>query len=236
MNAADPGLGLPMKEMDLQRFRGDLICWGRTHFRGYPWRQTRDPYRLLIAEVLLHRTRADQAATLYGRVTSRYPSICDVAVADDAELRELMKPAGLTWRTELLHRTAQTICWKYDGVIPHSRELLEGLPGIGPYIAAALRCFAFGEPDALLDTNTVRIAGRLFGVVVTDASRRSRRFRALLEFLTDPADPRGFNFALLDLGALVCVSGVPRCEICPVRTYCEYGMRRVVSGGGPGIA
>lgn len=226
MNATDQEPEVPLKEPDVHRFRRDLIQWGKAHFRDYPWRETRDPYLLLIAEVLLHRTRADQAATLYRRVTARYPSICDVAVADDTELKELMKPAGLTWRTELLHRTAQTVCSEYDGVIPRSRAVLESLPGVGPYIAAALRCFAFGEPDALLDTNTVRIAGRLFGIVVTDASRRSRRFRELLEFLTDPADPRGFNFALLDLGALVCVSGVPRCEMCPIRRYCYYGTKR----------
>lgn len=221
---------MSLSGFDVHVFRDQLTDWGRTHYRRYPWRETRNPYCILIAEVLLHRTRADQVVPLYNAVTRQFPSICSLAASDLREVTRILQSAGLRWRVELLHRMAGIACDDYRGEIPRSRSDLESLPGIGPYIAAAVRCFAFGEPDALLDTNTVRITGRLFSLTVTDASRRSQRFRVLLEELVDPMDPRGFNFSLLDLGALICVPGVPRCEVCPVLQHCAYGRKRLYSG------
>jgi A/G-specific adenine glycosylase len=116
------------------------------------------------------------------------------------------------------------IAQRYDGRIPDVEDDLKSLPGVGDYIAAAVRCFAFAHPEPLLDTNTVRILGRVFGVVVTDGSRRNKAFRELYKSVMDKVTPRDFGYALIDLGALLCLPGEPVCEMCPVNNLCKYGI------------
>ena len=208
---------------DLVSFRKDLLAWWEENRRVYPWRETRDPYQVLVAEVLLHRTRADQVVPICHQFLDIYPSVSELAKASVEELGDLIQPLGLHWRVELLFNMAQELHTRFDDQIPTEREDLESLPGVSHYIATAVRCFACGYPDALLDTNTVRICGRLWAIPVTDGSRRSKKFRNLLETLVDPDHPGDFNFALLDHGALICRSRNPLCKECPVRKYCCYG-------------
>jgi len=111
---------------------------------------------------------------------------------------------------------------KYGGRIPADKSDLESLPGISQYIASAVRSFALELPDPILDTNTVRILGRVFGVPVSDGSRRSEKFRKIYESLIDIDHPRDFNFAMIDLAAKLCKPINPSCDLCPVRTMCEY--------------
>lgn len=207
---------------DLESFRKDLLAWWSENKREFPWRETRDPYAIAIAEVLLHRTRADQVVPTYQEFLTKYPSISYLAKASIEELRELIHPLGLHWRVDLLYNMAQELQSRFEDEIPDNREDLESLPGVSHYIATAIRCFAFGYPDALLDTNTVRICGRLLGIPVNDGSRRSGRFRKLLEALVDTRHPRKFNYALLDHGALVCRSRAPLCNECLAEDYCSY--------------
>jgi len=208
---------------DSYTFRALLLNWWANNKRKYPWRETRDPYRLLIVEVLLHRTRADQVAPIYLELLQKFPSPKELAEASLKELGELLEPLGLFWRIKLLHDMANELVSRLGSKIPKDRNELESLPGVGHYIAAAVRCFAYGYPEALLDTNTVRICGRVFGIPVTDGSRRSKRFRELLEALVDPQHPREFNFALIDHGALICRSRTPLCSKCYIKQICAYG-------------
>ena len=212
---------------DPELFRASLLQWWEENRRAYPWRLTRDPYRILIAEALLHRTRADQVVGIYKHFLERFPDVHTLARADREELHTIVYSAGLRWRIDLLLETAREIERRFDGVIPEGREELESLPGVGPYIAAAIRCFAYGSADAIMDTNTVRIASRVFDFPMTDGSRRSPRVRQLLELLVDPSHPREFNLALLDLGALVCRPREPLCGECPVQMLCATGRRRL---------
>ncbi|MDE0682269.1 MAG: DNA-binding protein [Candidatus Poribacteria bacterium] len=214
-------------DFDLETFRKDLLTWWHKNQRSYPWRETRDPYAITIAEVLLHRTRADQVVPTYLEFLKKYPSVRQLAKACIEEIQALVYPLGLRWRVDLLSKMAQDLHSRFNDQIPSKREELESLPGISHYIATAVRCFAFGYPDALLDTNTVRIVGRLLDIPVTDGSRRSREFRILLETLVDTQHPRLFNFALLDHGALVCRSRSPLCDECPVLQHCCYGRSEV---------
>lgn len=213
---------------DLKSFRTDLLTWWSENRRDYPWRRTRDPYAIAVAEVLLHRTRADQVVPTYREFLEKYPSVSRLVEAPIDELRSLIYPLGLHWRVDLLYDMAQELHLKFTDLIPTRREDLESLPGVSHYIATAIRCFAFGYPDALLDTNTVRICGRLLGISVTDGSRRSEKFRKLLEALVDTTHPREFNYALLDHGALICRSRNPLCTECSVKEHCCYG--RSISG------
>ena len=210
-------------DFDLKTFHKDLLYWWNKSKRSYPWRETRDPYAIAIAEVLLHRTRADQVVTTYKKFLEQYPSVSQLAKASIEELQNLVYPLGLRWRVALLYNMAQELHSRFNDQIPCKREDLESLPGVSHYIATAIRCFAYGYADALLDTNTVRIVGRLTNIPVTDGSRRSKAFRVQLETLVDTHHPRRYNYALLDLGALICRSRNPLCEQCPVLQHCCYG-------------
>ncbi len=214
-------------QIDFRRFSHELLNWWENNRREFAWRNTRDPYHILVSEILLHRTRAEQVVPAYREFIKRFPTIEHLSRAGRSDVQRILHSLGLHWRTELLYEMAGEIVRKRGGSIPSSTEELESLPGISHYIAAAVRSFAFGRSDVLLDTNTVRILGRVFGIKVTDNSRRSKHFRQLYESLIDTEHPREFNYAMIDLGALVCTPREPSCDICPVNNMCMYGINRL---------
>ena len=225
-----PTAGADTSTLDVAEFRKELLGWWKTNSRSYPWRNTRDPYKILVAEVLLHRTRADQVSPVYRAFLSRFPDLNVLAVATADEVHAVLRPLGLRWRVDLMIRMAEELISRYDGLVPEATEELLALPGVGPYISGAVRSFAFEKSEPILDTNTVRIAARLFCIAANDSSRRSARFRSILGTLVDPHNPREFNLALIDHGALVCTSRNPRCGICPVSHRCCYGTRIAAQG------
>ena len=199
-----------------------LRAWGKIHTRHFPWRITRTPYNVLIAEVMLHRTKAEQVASIYSEFIQKYPDIRFLAEANSADLIDILYPLGLHWRIELMHKMAKEIVEKYSGIIPIEKEKLLALPGVGEYIASALRCFSLGYPEPLLDTNTVRIIGRYFGMKISESSRRNKNFRQIYSTLIDRYKPREFNYAMIDLGALICKANDPLCEKCPISNQCLF--------------
>ena len=208
-------------EYDVAGMRRDLLQWWSMGRRQFPWRETCDPYKLIIAEVMLHRTRAEQVVPLYQMFLGRFPDIFALSKSTPDELAQLLRSGGLQWRWKLLHTMAEEIVAKFGGEIPGNFNDLSSLPGISSYIASAVRCFAFGYPDVLLDTNTVRVAGRVFDLQVTDSSRRSHVFRSLLQGCLDVQHPREFNFGLIDLAAKICTVRTPQHEECCLKGYCS---------------
>lgn len=202
--------------------RAALLDWGKANQRQYPWRDTQDPYAILVAEVLLHRTRADQVLPVYIKLLKEYPTIQQLSRAHSKKLSDILRPLGLFWRVPLLKKMANIIALN-GGKIPPDVSWLQSLPGVGSYIAASTVSCAFNHPEPILDTNTVRILGRLTGSQVTDSSRRSRKFRKMMSELIDPEQPRAFNLALLDLAALICKPAQPECPNCPLQKSCLYG-------------
>ena len=218
------GVKLGEHAVNVNPFRRALIAWGRQHFRRFPWRLARDPYRILIAEVLLHRTQASQVVPVYTKAIERYPDPSALAQASKKELRRVLFSLGLQWRTDLIREMAVEIVDRFGGVVPRGKSDLLSLSGVSEYIAAAVRCFAWNEPEPIIDTNTVRVVGRLFGLEIKDSSRRNRLFRDLTADLLDPESPRAYNYALLDLADKVCTKKrPPECTICPLQKYCIYG-------------
>jgi A/G-specific adenine glycosylase len=210
--------------LDVISFRKTLIAWGRKHFRPFPWRFTNDPYHILISEIMLHRTRAYQVVPVYQQFIKRYPSVSLLARATREELQEMLFSLGLHWRTNLICEMARYLLHHYNGIIPEDKEALLSLPGVSDYIAGAVRCFTWNYPEPLADTNTVRIAGRLFGLKVKDSSRRNSYFRSILAGLVDPLKPKEYNYALLDLADQVCTkSRPPTCRECPLVLWCNFG-------------
>lgn len=208
-----------------RRYRSRLTNWGKDHLREFPWRKTRDPYRVLMAEYMLLRTRAKQVVPVYDKFLERYPTLPLLAEAPKKEVESSLVPLGLKWRAKYVYEAGQILATEYGCKVPLDVEELMSLPGISIYIARAVRCLVLDVPEPMIDTNTVRIVGRLFGLEVKSSSRRNRRFQSLIEALVDPEEPRLYNLSMLDLGAAVCTSRNPDCSSCPLQDMCAYGQR-----------
>ena len=150
----------PGRPRNAASFRRALLKWYRRNARTYPWRLQHDPWLILLAEVCLHRTRADQVAAVFGRLTGEAPTAANLLVNKE-RFREASRSLGLSWRTESLIEAAQVLVDRHGGVPPN--DWSAALPGVGDYVASAVMCFAYGQHVVLLDTNTTRIAGRLVG-------------------------------------------------------------------------
>jgi A/G-specific adenine glycosylase len=208
---------------DLLFFRKKLKAWHRGNRRDFPWRRTTNPYELLIAELMLRRTRASQVVAVYERFLASFPSPKALADASAQKVAELLKPLGLTWRVPAFQQVAKQIVTSEGGMVPLERRKLLDLPGVGDYVADAVLCFAKSEPVAIVDTNTVRIAGRYLGFEFGPESRRKPAVKSSVALLFDRKAPRESNFALLDFAASICRAGRPLCDECPVAPGCVWG-------------
>jgi A/G-specific adenine glycosylase len=212
--------------VDSGTFCSVLVAWGQDHFRSFPWRLTDDPYHILMAEVMLHRTQAPQVVPVYLSFLAQYPTISTSAQATKQELHAILYALGLRWRIDLIYGMISDLVSRFDSKVPSEKNNLLSLPGVSQYIAGAVRCFAWNQPEPLIDTNTVRVVGRLFGLEIRDSSRRNRYFGDLVAGLVDPGVPRAYNYSLLDLADQVCKKKrPPECGQCPVLSHCTYGLR-----------
>ncbi|OEU42596.1 DNA glycosylase [Methanosarcina sp. Ant1] len=203
--------------------RTELLIWGEQNLRKFPWRETSDPYKIIVAEVMLHRTKADQVKDVYEEFISKYPDFESIVIAEREAIKADLKSLGLFWRADLLYDMAVEIVETYGGKLPLDRKKLMAMPGVGNYISAAILCFGYNLPEPLLDTNTVRVLGRIFGLKITDSSRRSKLFYEIMYDLVNFWDPRTISFALIDFANAICIPGEnPRCEICTLRDICIY--------------
>jgi A/G-specific adenine glycosylase len=210
--------------VDVTKFSHHLITWGQQNFRPFPWRFTENPYHILVAEVMLHRTQALQVVPVYEQFIRRYPNVTALAQASKAELLTILHSLGLHQRIDLLHTMASQLANHHHGEIPFDKRELLNLAGVSDYIASAVRCFGWNQPEPIIDTNSVRVVSRLFLIEARDSSRRNRHFKTAIATLVDAIEPRTYNYALLDLAAQICVKREhPHCEQCPVSDVCAYG-------------
>jgi len=204
-----------------------LIEWWQSNGRDYPWRHSRNPYEVLVAELLLHRTRADTVAMYYGRFLDMYPDPESLSRADSGLIEMVFGSLGLTWRLGYMIGMARKIMLSYGGSVPSEKETLESLPGIGDYISSAVMVFAHGRKMALIDTNTVRVISRLTGHRIKESTRRSEWIRDTYLKMLGNGDPQSFGYAMIDLASLVCLPRAPLCERCPVVKYCRTRRRTI---------
>lgn len=203
-------------------FHTRLHDWYTRNGRTFPWRETTDPYRVLIAELMLRRTQARQVEPVYRVFIAKFPDPAALATAEPAEVATTLYPLGLPWRALQFQKMAIQVVAQTGGTIPGDRHELLALAGVGDYVASAVRTVAFGEPGVLVDTNTVRVAGRYLGFPTHAESRRNRAVRAAIGTLIDPTRPREANLALLDFAALVCRAPRPQCGQCPMAAHCMW--------------
>ena len=207
-------------------FQKRILEWGKKNIIMYPWEKITNSYEILIAEILLHRTKAEQVLPVYREFIRKYPDVDTLYKSSYEDVEEILYPLGLRWRVKLLHEMARILVEKFNSEIPEDYSKLLSLPGVSDYIASAVRCFAFGYPEPILDTNTVRVVGRVFGVQVADSTRRSSAFRNFMKSLVPKKDPKTFNYALLDFGKTVCKARFQCCDSCILAPICATASKR----------
>jgi len=198
-----------------------LLAWyarfGRTHL---PWRETRDPYRVLVSEFMLQQTQVERVLPLYAAFVARFPDFAALAAAGADEVVRMWRGLGYNSRAIRLHRIAREIAGG-SGTLPHEREALLALPGIGPYTAAAVRAFAFDADDVALDTNLRRVVHRVMLGLEYPPLAGERELDALLRAALPAGSAHDWNSALMDLGATICTARAPKCLVCPLRDACS---------------
>lgn len=209
---------------DRQRdaFRQDLLDWYHEHKRSMPWRETDDPYRIWVAEIMLQQTRVDTVRDYYRRFLETFPTVEALAAADRDILLKHWEGLGFYARARHLHEAAQHVVEAHDGTVPDTRDAIQDLKGVGPYTAAAVLSIAYQEPHAVLDGNVTRVLSRVYAVDEdATTSMAQGHLRRLANDLLDPDRPGDFNQAMMELGALVCTPSTPHCDRCPLAEVCR---------------
>lgn len=201
-------------------FHRRLRAWGRKNRRSFPWRAETDPFRILIAEMLLQRSRSRTVAGVYETLFDRWPTPASLSRASEDAVRDVIRPLGLTSRAALIPALAKRV--DDLGGVPEDPATLEELPGIGPYAANATAAVAFGQPAPVVDGVTARVYRRYFGLAEAGAPQTDRSLWSLVREVTPRRAAREWNWAVLDLAASICLPKRPRCASCPLAPECDF--------------
>jgi A/G-specific adenine glycosylase len=206
----------------ISKFSSTLLHWHEhENFRSYPWRGEMNPYYIWLSEIIMQQTRSEQGLPYYLKFKSHYPTVRDLALAPmDTVLRD-WQGLGYYSRARNLKATAELIHTQYGDVFPSKYDEILKLKGVGPYTAAAIASFAFGESCAVVDGNVIRVLSRIFGIEAPfDTGAGKRAFDEKAALLIDKKNPALYNQAIMDFGATVCVPKSPKCDCCPFSANC----------------
>ena len=210
-----------MNDLQRREYRRRLRTWFRQTKRDLPWRDTRDPYRVWVSEVMLQQTQVATVVPYFQRFVARYPDILTLAGADQQDILKSWEKMGYYARARNLHKAAGIVAREYDGHVPSDYDTFRALPGVGDYIAAAVMSIAFERPFAVVDGNVKRVLSRLLMIEEpVNKPSSKKRFQSDADDLLDTKHPGDFNQAMMELGATVCRPKQPLCEDCPVLRYC----------------
>jgi A/G-specific adenine glycosylase len=227
----------PVDPVVARRFGARLRRWFRANGRDLPWRKTRDPYRILVSELMLQQTQVSRVVTRYGEFLETFPTLHHVARARPKRVLEAWAGLGYYARARNLHALARQVTDRgrdASAALPADARLLRTLPGIGAYTAGAVSSFAYERRAELVDTNVARVIKRVFA---PDADLKSGRGQKRVWSIARAILPRTgsttwfHNQALMELGALVCTARVARCGMCPVRSVCASYARNALPVG-----
>jgi A/G-specific adenine glycosylase len=224
--------GLPAPPLR-RRFRTKLLAWYRAHGRDLPWRRTRDPYAVLVSEIMLQQTQVDRVMPKYAEWLDKYPSFEALAAADPDEVTRTWYPLGYNIRPRRLHAIAREAMERYDGALPSDGETLRSFTGVGEYTAGAVLSFAFGQRAAILDTNVARVLFRVFiGRGDAKAHKTKKRLWEISRAVLPMRHVYDFNQGLMDFGATVCTARNPKCGECTLVAMCRQFSGFRVQGSG----
>lgn len=208
----------------VNEFRKSLLAWGEINIRSYPWRYVDDPYRVIVSEFMLHRTQTRQVIPIYEQFVRSYPTLDDYAKAnqDDVELR--LQSLGLQWRIRGMLNALNKF-WHTYHEIPVEYGKLISVATVGQYIAGAVICFSRNLPITLIDSNIVRVVGRVAGLDLKGEARRKKPVIKAIASVVDPDHPRDFYYAMIDLAHMICRPKNPKCAECPLQSVpCQFSL------------
>jgi len=199
-----------------------LLAWAERALTSFPWRGEDDPYRIWVSEIMLQQTRRETVPPYYRRFLERFPTVQDLAAADQQDVLRAWEGLGYYARARALHKAARRVVEEHGGQLPRERRALLHLPGIGPYTAGAILSLAFGQDEPALDGNVRRVLCRL-ALVREDTGRPAvvRDLWATARAILVPGQAGRINEALMELGATVCLPRSPRCPTCPLAELCR---------------
>lgn len=211
----------PVITIEKKQFQNDLINWFHAEKRDLPWRRTADPYQIWISEIMLQQTRVETVIPYYKRFIEKFPTLTDLADAEEEVLLKQWEGLGYYSRVRNLQAGVREVAEKYGGRVPESRKAISSLKGVGPYTAGAVLSIAYGLPEHAVDGNVMRVLSRILLIEEDIAKPKTRKtFEEAVTELISHEDPSAFNQGLMELGALICTPTSPKCLLCPVREHC----------------
>ena len=201
-----------------------LKWWFGRKGEKLPWRATRDPYKILVAEIMLRKTDVSKVLAVYEIFIRKFPNFLSLAQASENEIAMLLKPLGIyRRRAHQFKKIAEIVSIKYGGELPRSSSAIMNLPGVGRYIASAVACFAWDEKTPIVDVNVIRVLSRVFGLRVRkSAPHKDPQIWNFAEYMLPTRNVREYNLALIDLGRNICLASNPKCSICPLNELCNF--------------
>lgn len=211
-----------LQEFDINGFRDQLVHWFEEHKRDLPWRRTNDPYRIWVSEVMLQQTRVDTVIPYYNNFVQKFPTLEDLAYAEEQEILKAWEGLGYYSRVRNLQTAVREVVEHYGGKVPDTKKDISQLKGVGPYTAGAVLSIAYHKPEPAVDGNVMRVISRVL-LIEEDIGKAKTRpiFEKALAKMISPDKPSEFNQGLMELGALVCTPKSPGCLLCPVREHCR---------------
>lgn len=207
--------------MDKRYFSDKVVEWYRLNKRDLPWRDIRDAYKIWLSEIILQQTRVAQGLPYYLKFIDKFPTVDALAGATEQEVLRLWQGLGYYTRARNLHKCAKTVVERFNGVFPTRFEVLQTLPGIGSYTAAAIASFSSKEVVAVVDGNVFRVLSRVFGIDEAINSPSGRQvFSSLASSLIPEKNPDEYNQSIMEFGALHCTPKVPECSSCAFAPTC----------------
>lgn len=195
--------------------------WFRLNRRNLPWRETFDPFKIWLSEIILQQTRVDQGMAYYLKFVDRFPAVTDLANAPEDEVLNLWQGLGYYSRARNMHFSAKYIVENHSGKFPETYKEVLALKGVGEYTAAAITSIAFGLPHAVVDGNVYRVLSRYMALATPiDSNKGKKEFKEIASAFLDESNPGDHNQALMELGALVCLPKKPLCNSCPIGETC----------------
>ena len=202
-------------------FSHKILDWYHTHKRELPWRETRDPYKIWLSEIMLQQTRVVQGMPYYHRFLEAFPTVYDLAQAPEEKVLKLWQGLGYYSRARNLHATAKMVVEQFGGEFPRTYKDLKSLKGVGDYTASAIASFCFNVPEPVVDGNVYRVLARYFGVdLPINSPSGIKYFKELAREVMDAEQIRDYNQGIMEFGAIQCAPKKPYCLLCPLNEGC----------------
>ncbi|WP_165999545.1 A/G-specific adenine glycosylase [Bacillus sp. Cs-700] len=207
---------------DEQKFQQDLITWFKKEQRTLPWRESKDPYRVWVSEIMLQQTRVDTVIPYYERFMTLFPTVDALAEAEEADVLKAWEGLGYYSRARNLQSAVREVAESYNGIVPNQPKQISALKGVGPYTAGAILSIAYDIPEPAVDGNVMRVLSRIIGIWEDIAKPSARKtFEEITRRIISNEDPSSFNQGMMELGAIVCTPRSPSCLLCPVQEHCR---------------